>query len=94
MSLSVKPLNLKHLERCYASVQSEERKALVTGDREDLVRQIIVAIVASILLTSCIAGSESRARPPNYVTSQVSQSPAWRNDTFGGAALPQRGLPH
>jgi hypothetical protein len=58
------------------------------------VRQIIVVIAASVLLTSCLAGSESRARPPNYVASQVYQSPAWRNDTFGGTALPQRGLPH
>ena len=47
-----------------------------------------------ILITSCFAGSESRARPPNYLASRADQSPAWRNDTFGGAAFPQRGLPH
>jgi hypothetical protein len=56
-------------------------------------RTIVVALAASAFLTGCISGSESDARPPNYVTSQAHQSPGIRNDTFGGAAMPMRGLP-
>ena len=56
-------------------------------------RIIASALVASVLLTGCVSGSGSESRPPNYVTSQASQSPAIRNDAFGGAAMPMRGLP-
>ena len=56
-------------------------------------RIIVSAFVASILLTGCVSGSGADSRPPNYVTSQTSQGPAIRNDTFGGAAMPMRGLP-
>jgi uncharacterized protein YceK len=57
-------------------------------------RMIIVVLAASAVLTGCVSGSEYEARPPNYVTSQARQTPAIRNDTFGGAAMPMRGLPH
>ena len=56
-------------------------------------RATIVALLASALLTGCMSNSDSGARPPNYVTSQATQSPGIRNDTFGGAAMPMRGLP-
>jgi hypothetical protein len=56
-------------------------------------RNIVSALVASVLLTGCVSGSGSDFHPPNYVTSQASQAPAIRNDTFGGAAMPMRGLP-
>lgn len=56
-------------------------------------KMIIVVLAASAVLTGCISGSGFEARPPNYVTSQATQSPAIRNDTFGGAAMPMRGLP-
>jgi uncharacterized lipoprotein YajG len=55
----------------------------------------VAALAASVLATGCVSGSESQSRsPPNYVASQAYQSPAFRNDNFGGAALPMRGLPH
>jgi hypothetical protein len=54
---------------------------------------IIAALAASAFLTGCVSNSSSESRPPNYVTSQASQSPGIRNDTFGGAAMPMRGLP-
>jgi uncharacterized protein YceK len=57
-------------------------------------RMIIVVLAASTLLTGCVSGSGYEAQPPNYVTSQFRQTPAIRNDTFGGAAMPMRGLPH
>jgi hypothetical protein len=60
-----------------------------TRSWEDLVRQIIVAIAATF---SSRVASPARARPPNYLASRAYQSPAWRNDTLGGTALPQRGL--
>jgi len=56
-------------------------------------KTIIAALAASTFLTGCISNSGSEARPPNYVTSQFTQSPGIRNDTFGGAAMPMRGLP-
>jgi hypothetical protein len=56
-------------------------------------RTILVALVASASLTGCVSGSGAEARPPNYVTSQAHQSPGIRNDAFGGAAMPMRGLP-
>lgn len=55
---------------------------------------IIVALVASALLTGCVSSSGSDSRPPNYVSSQATQLPGIRNDSFGGAAMPQRGRPH
>jgi uncharacterized lipoprotein YajG len=61
--------------------------------RGDFMRNIVSALVASALLTGCVLGSASESHPPNYVTSQASQAPAIRNDTFGGAAMPQRDLP-
>lgn len=51
------------------------------------------AFAASALLAGCVSNSETEYRPPNYVTSQATQSPAFRNDAFGGAAMPMRGLP-
>lgn len=56
-------------------------------------RTIIVALAASAFLTGCVSGSRSEGQPPNYVTSQATQSPAIRNDAFGGAAMPMRSLP-
>jgi hypothetical protein len=56
-------------------------------------RMIIVVLAASAVLTGCVSGSGSETRPPNYVSSQGHQAPAIRNDTFGGAAMPMRGLP-
>jgi hypothetical protein len=56
-------------------------------------RFIVSALVASVLLTGCVSGSGSEAHPPNYVATQASQSPGFRNDSFGGAAMPMRGLP-
>ena len=53
---------------------------------------IIVALAASTLLTGCVSGSGSESRPPNYVASQTTQSPGIRNDSFGGSAMPMRGL--
>jgi hypothetical protein len=54
---------------------------------------IIVVLAASAVLTGCVSGLGSETRPPNYVSSQTHQTPAIRNDTFGGAAMPMRGLP-
>jgi hypothetical protein len=54
---------------------------------------MIVVLAASAVLTACVSDSGSQAQPPNYVTSQGHQAPAIRNDTFGGAAMPMRGLP-
>ena len=56
-------------------------------------RTIIAALAAITFLTGCVSGSGSQARPPNYVSSQAHQAPAIRNDAFGGAAMPMRGLP-
>lgn len=56
-------------------------------------KTIIAALAASTFLTGCVSSSGSEYRPPNYVASQATQSPAIRNDTFGGAAMPMRGLP-
>jgi hypothetical protein len=55
-------------------------------------KMIIIALAASAVLTACVSGSGTRAQPPNYVSSQAYQAPAIRNDTFGGAAMPMRGL--
>jgi outer membrane murein-binding lipoprotein Lpp len=60
----------------------------------NLMRTIIAALAASALLAGCISSQESHARPPNYAASQANQLPAFRNDNFGGAAMPMRGLPH
>jgi hypothetical protein len=54
---------------------------------------IIVVLAASAVLTGCVSGLGSETRPPNYVSSQTHQTSAIRNDTFGGAAMPMRGLP-
>ena len=56
-------------------------------------KMIIVALAASAFLTGCVSSSGPESRPPNYVMSQATQSPGIRNDTFGGAAMPMRGLP-
>jgi predicted component of type VI protein secretion system len=56
-------------------------------------RTIIAALAASVLLTGCVSSSGSDSRPPNYVSTQATQSPGFRNDSFGGAAMPMRGLP-
>jgi hypothetical protein len=56
-------------------------------------RGIIAALLAGSLLAGCMSNSDSGARPPNYVTSQATQSPGIRNDSLGGAAMPMRGLP-
>jgi hypothetical protein len=56
-------------------------------------RIIVSALVASVFLTACVSGSGSESHPPNYVATQTAQAPAIRNDTFGGAAMPMRGLP-
>jgi outer membrane murein-binding lipoprotein Lpp len=56
-------------------------------------RTIIAALAASALLAGCVSSSGSDSRPPNYVSSQTAQAPALRNDAFGGAAMPMRGLP-
>jgi uncharacterized protein YceK len=55
-------------------------------------KMIIIALAASAVLAGCVSGSGTRAQPPNYVSSQAYQTPAIRNDTFGGAAMPMRGL--
>jgi hypothetical protein len=62
--------------------------------RGNFMRNIVSALVASVLLAGCVSGSGSESRQPNYVTSQTSQAPAIRNDTFGGAAMPMRGMPY
>jgi hypothetical protein len=56
-------------------------------------RMILVALAAGACLSGCVADSRSQSQPPNYVTSQAHQAPAIRNDAFGGAAMPMRGLP-
>jgi hypothetical protein len=56
-------------------------------------KAIVAALVASTVLTGCVYGSGPESRPPNYVASQAHQLPAIRNDAFGGAAMPMRGLP-
>lgn len=56
-------------------------------------RTLIAALVTSALLTGCVSNSSLDTRPPNYVSTQATQSPAFRNDAFGGAAMPMRGLP-
>jgi hypothetical protein len=56
-------------------------------------RMIIAVIAAGALLTGCVSSSGSNSRPPNYVSSQATQSLGVRNDAFGGAAMPMRGLP-
>lgn len=56
-------------------------------------RMIVSTLLASVVLAGCISGSGSLTQPPNYVAAQANQSPAIRNDNFGGAAMPMRGLP-
>ena len=56
-------------------------------------KRIVFIFTAAALLTGCMSGSESESHMPNYVTSQAHQGPAIRNDTYGGAAMPMRGLP-
>ncbi|QRM31605.1 hypothetical protein [Microvirga sp. VF16] len=56
-------------------------------------KTIFLALVASAFLTGCMSSAESESHLPNYVTSQAFQAPAIRNDTYGGAAMPMRGLP-
>ncbi len=56
-------------------------------------KTMIAALVASAFLAGCVSNSGPESRPPNYVLSQATQSPGIRNDTFGGAAMPMRGLP-
>jgi hypothetical protein len=56
-------------------------------------RTIIVGLITSAVLAGCVSSPSADSRPPNYVSSQASQSPEIRNDTFGGAAMPMRGLP-
>jgi hypothetical protein len=72
----------------------EVLKETAARTEEDLMRLVGAALAVSVLVTGCVSGSESQGRPPNYVASQAYQSPAFRNDNFGGAALPMRGLPH
>jgi hypothetical protein len=60
----------------------------------DPMKTIFAALVTAALMAGCVSGTGSQARPPNYVASQANQSPAFRNDNFGGAAMPRRGLPH
>jgi len=64
-----------------------------SADQDDSMRMIIVVLAASAVLSACVSDTGTQARPPNYVTSQAHQAPAIRNDTFGGAAMPMRGLP-
>lgn len=56
-------------------------------------RTIIAALAASSLLTGCVSNAGPSSQPPNYVSSQATQGPGIRNDTFGGAAMPMKGLP-
>lgn len=56
-------------------------------------KTVVFAFALSALLVGCVSNSESEYQPPNYVASQATQSPAFRNDAFGGAAMPMRGLP-
>jgi hypothetical protein len=65
----------------------------VSRVRRGSMQTIIVALATSAFLTGCVSGSGSEARPPNYVSSQTTQSPGIRNDSFGGAAMPVRGQP-
>ena len=56
-------------------------------------KMIIAALAACAFLTGCVSNTRSEGRPPNYIASQATQSPGFRNDNFGGAAMPMRGLP-
>jgi hypothetical protein len=56
-------------------------------------RMMIVVLAASAVLSACVSDTGSQAWPPNYITCRGHQAPAIRNDTFGGAAMPMRGLP-
>jgi hypothetical protein len=56
-------------------------------------KTIFITLAAGAFLTGCVSGSGTNAKPPNYVTSQAVQSPGFRNDAFGGAAMPMRNLP-
>ncbi|EIM27011.1 hypothetical protein MicloDRAFT_00035650 [Microvirga lotononidis] len=56
-------------------------------------RMIVAALAASVLMAGCISNSGSSPAPPNYVSAQAYQAPGFRNDSFGGAAMPMRGLP-
>jgi hypothetical protein len=69
------------------------RFGYLSADQGGPMRTIIAALAATTFLTSCVSGPGSQAQPPNYVSSQAHQAPAIRNDTFGGAAMPMRGLP-
>jgi len=64
-----------------------------SAEQGGFMRMHIIVLAASIVLTGCVSDSGSRARPPNYVSSQAYQGPAIRNDTFGGAAMPMRSAP-
>lgn len=54
---------------------------------------IVITLAVCIVLAGCVSSSGSVSQPPNYVSSQATQSPGIRNDTFGGAAMPMRGQP-
>ena len=56
-------------------------------------KAILAALMVSALLAGCVASSGSDSRPPNYVLSQAAQGPGIRNDSYGGAAMPMRGMP-
>lgn len=56
-------------------------------------KMILAALAAGVCLSGCAADPRPQSQPPNYVTSQAHQAPAIRNDAFGGAAMPMRGLP-
>ncbi|MBZ6074982.1 hypothetical protein [Microvirga puerhi] len=55
-------------------------------------RIVIFILAVSLFLAGCMSNPEAEYRPPNYVASQATQAPAMRNDGFGGAAMPMRGL--
>jgi hypothetical protein len=48
-------------------------------------RTIVIMLATSIVLMGCFSGTGSETRPPSYITSLAHQSPAIRNDTFGGS---------
>jgi len=43
-------------------------------------KTIIAALAAGVFLTGCVSSPGPESRPPNYVTSQATQSPGMRNN--------------
>jgi PBP1b-binding outer membrane lipoprotein LpoB len=58
--------------------------------------RLALILAAALTLAGCVSGSGSDpvSREPNYVQSQMYQSPTPRNDTFGGGLPSSVGLPN